>query len=1075
MLAKAAPPHLTLDINTQTLPRDSSPVYLGKLGSATYFIAYDVPGTGRAALFKTDGSSNGTAKIKDLGSGNATVLPNYGIFRPPYEKPVLFLSTGSKAYFLAFTALDGQEVWVTDGTASGTHEVADVFVGPNGSPLMLGLIGTDLIFVESTSATTWQIFKTDGTAAGTTALTSFPTSSYGLLNESVIANGKIYMSIDSATTCCQPDLWVTDGTTPGTHQISPGQGLYHLSPSSLTAFGNSVLLIGTDPGNGGSVLYDVDTASDTIQPLAQAQFNAAHLSSIAVMNGFALFAGAGSALWRTDGTVAGTVLVKDIGPTAPNGGLGSQDEQFLRIGNRAIFFANDGVNGTYLWSSDGTDAGTVPLIATVDQNPQPLFGTVGSHAYFGVSTGVSFGVDSLAVTDGTPAGTHVLATVGAVDGSDFGINEFAGTDTLTFIYAYVNGDPSQAPVRRLFAYAPQTNALTPLRDTTHFVPDERPQLDGGRLLFASFDPVNGLEPWISDGTVAGTHLISDVMPESLTNDSNPSAFVDFGGQLAFLADDGVHGTEIWVSDGSAGGTRQLTHVNPANGVYSPSAMSVMNGSLYFFALDSAGASHFLRVDNPDAAASVLGALTPSPPPTPGFYTPCPDQRSAVLNGNLYFAAQYGTGYELFKTDGTAAGTVRVTDMSASLSFPFAPCSPVTVGSHVFFTSTTATGQQVFATDGTSSGTVQISHIVGTLLPPGAAPAVLNGDLYFSGIDSTNSSQLWKTDGTAAGTTMTATFPSENGGLTAVVPAGVVNGKLLLEVQKGSAPAQLWVSDGTQAGSSALPSPALSSSAGVVVIGSKGYFAVQHGTSSSEPWTTDGTKAGTVLLKDTDPTQTANPLWFQDFNGIAIFEVQDANDGSQLYRSDGTSAGTNLVGPIGAAPIQGFPSTPRARLASGQNFYFTAADPNAGAELFVMSNDPPTAAADSGTVDAGSSVEISVLANDSDPDGSLDTGSVRITTSPGHGTAAADSSGNVTYTPTPGFSGEDSFAYSVSDNQGAVSAPAKVTIEVKAITVTSPAKGGGGGSIGSLDVIALLALCRLRAARRNRSGNPQQVP
>jgi hypothetical protein len=51
----------------------------------------------------------------------------------------------------------------------------------------------------------------------------------------------------------------------------------------------------------------------------------------------------------------------------------------------------------------------------------------------------------------------------------------------------------------------------------------------------------------------------------------------------------------------------------------------------------------------------------------------------------------------------------------------------------------------------------------------------------------------------------------------------------------------------------------------------------------------------------------------------------------------------------------------------------------------------------------------------------------------------------------------------------------VTIEVKAITVTSPAKGGGGGSIGSLDVIALLALCRLRAARRNRSGNPQQVP
>ena len=151
------------------------------------------------------------------------------------------------------------------------------------------------------------------------------------------------------------------------------------------------------------------------------------------------------------------------------------------------------------------------------------------------------------------------------------------------------------------------------------------------------------------------------------------------------------------------------------------------------------------------------------------------------------------------------------------------------------------------------------------------------------------------------------------------------------------------------------------------------------------------------------------------------------------------------------------------------------DPNAGAELFATSNDPPTAAADSATVDAGSSVKINVLANDSDPDGSLDVGSVRITTSPDHGTAAADSSGNVTYTPAPGFSGQDAFAYSVSDNQGAASAPAKVTIEAKAITVTSPAKGGGGGSIGSLDIIALLALWRLRGARRKRSGSPQQGP
>jgi ELWxxDGT repeat protein len=1064
----AGTPHLTLDINTHRAARSSDPTYLGKLGNSIYFIAHDVPGASHAALFKTDGTDGGTTKVRDIGPGG--ILPSYFLYRPPYEKPTLFIPAGTKAYFLAWQTTTGQEVWVTDGTEAGTRMVADVYPGPGGGPLLLGLVGTDLVFASNTSDKTWQIFRSDGTSAGTVALSNFPASSYGILNESVAVNGKIYMSLDKMNICCQPDLWVTDGTIAGTHQIGASTSQYHVEPSSFAVFGNSILFTGGDPNTGSNVLYKLDPTSDTIQILAGAQFNSSYQSSIAVINGFALFVGADSALWRTDGTMAGTSKVKDIGLTTLAGRLGSQDTQLLRVGDRAIFQGDDGVHGAYIWSSDGTDQGTVPLIpahAYPNLGPQTMLGNVGTHGYFAVNNSPSAGSGGwqLAVTDGTLSGTHVLTDVGSIDITDFGINAIQGDDTLTFIYTFNN---TGGITKRLFSYAPQTNTLTPLRDSPQIVNNERPLLDGGHLFFKSFDSVTGVEPWISDGTIAGTHMIQNVNPESLTDDSNPNSFVDFGGELAFLANDGIN-TLIWVSDGTAAGTKQLPKVTPAKGVNLPSPLSVMNGSLYFFAFDGSGSSQLMRVSGPDGAAQALAPLTPMHPPAAYYNPPCLDQRTAVMNNNLYFAAEHGAGYELFKTDGTTTGTVALTNLTTN-TFAFIPCSLTSEGNHVYFTAYTANGLQLWATDGTSAGTVQISNVTGLLSAPTPTPTVLNGQFYFASYDSTNSSQLWKTDGTAAGTLMTATFPSENGNFTSVWPIGVLSGKLLLEALIGTSPPQLWISDGTQAGTTPLDTPPLSQIASVTIIGSKAYFPIQSTPTSSEPWVTDGTQAGTFMLKDTNPQQSSNPLWFQDFRGEAIFEVLDANNGSQLYRTNGTTDGTIAIGPIGAAPLPTLPTDRRPHLASGQNFFFSAVDSNAGVELLALTNDPPAAAADNATSDAGAAVTINVLGNDTDSDGSLDPSSVRITSNPAHGTVTINGDGSIIYTPTAGYTGQDTFAYAVADNQGSVSAPAQVTVDVKAtVTVTPPkgSSGGGGGAVGYLDIAALLTLIGLRTAHRRR--------
>src|SRR5204863_6482475 len=76
----------------------------------------------------------------------------------------------------------------------------------------------------------------------------------------------------------------------------------------------------------------------------------------------------GRELWKSDGTEAGTVLVKDIVP-GPGSGAGS-GPGFLTAVNGTLFFTVYHYSGDVLWKSDGTEAGTV-LVKDVTQGPEP--------------------------------------------------------------------------------------------------------------------------------------------------------------------------------------------------------------------------------------------------------------------------------------------------------------------------------------------------------------------------------------------------------------------------------------------------------------------------------------------------------------------------------------------------------------------------------------------------------------------------------------------------------------------------------------------------------------------------------
>src|SRR5579864_22160 len=573
-------------------PIGSSPTWLGSMGNTLFFIArpaLDPPGN--AALFKSDGTTVGTIQVAQI--------DGFGVLT--YPAGTLFIAADTKAYFLGNTTTDGQQVWVTDGTTAGTHQVANPYTGTDTqSPALLSLIGTDLVFGEQTTEYRLQLFRTDGTAAGTGAISNFAQNQYGRVIDNIGINGKIYVALDSGLSCCAPDLWATDGTIAGTVQIpTPSGPPWHLQPSSLRAFGDSVALI-TDDESHGSRVSTVATATNALTIVDAGP--GVYSSTIAVMDGFILYlsgdASTGQQLWRSDGTVPGTVMVMDMGPGVQLSQL-AQGIVITRVGSRAIFQSENAQDGPQLWGSDGTAQGTVPLIATPTPVGSgfvpPLLGVAGTHGYYAVYNGTDFRV---VVTDGTVAGTHVLSDAGPIDPNSLpgefipGAQVIAGDDTLAFLYIYHLNAPGNT--RHLYTYAPQPNSLTHLLDNDLADEASEPMLTyAGRLYFRGGDPVHSDNPWVSDGTVAGTHI--------LVNLSNVAPIA--GNDSANSASDAAVTINVLANDSESGGTIDTTSVqiisNPTHGdvsvtssgsvVYTPASEFAGSDSFTYSVADAQGA------------------------------------------------------------------------------------------------------------------------------------------------------------------------------------------------------------------------------------------------------------------------------------------------------------------------------------------------------------------------------------------------------------------------------------------------------------------------------------------------------
>lgn len=297
----------------------------------------------------------------------------------------------------------------------------------------------------------------------------------------------------------------------------------------------------------------------------------------------------GRELWKSDGTEAGTVMVKDVNTA------GDANPQFLtKFKDKVLFKAQSAVSAAnekaFLWVSDGTEGGTFqidevePAAPSTNFNINSFFQVAGDKAFFPGDDGLSG--RELWVTDGeTAEGTHlVLDIIIEYVNPEDSAQGTLGNGDLTNIFSINDEQVLFRPRPSGFWYGPEGSA-------------ERGLIDVGN------------EAWISDGTVEGTYPLGDyntVLNEEQNGNlgGNMGEPVLYKNKVWFNANTNELGGEFTYSDGTPDGTKMFANLNGLKndgtnaGGSATNKYSAIFGDLYYTVAQS-------KVGPEDDATNVL--------------------------------------------------------------------------------------------------------------------------------------------------------------------------------------------------------------------------------------------------------------------------------------------------------------------------------------------------------------------------------------------------------------------------------------------------------------------------------------
>jgi ELWxxDGT repeat protein len=185
---------------------------------------------------------------------------------------------------------------------------------------------------------------------------------------------------------------------------------------------------------------------------------------------------------------------------------------------------------------------------------------------------------------------------------------------------------------------------------------------GDNMFFTAKSTANGDELYVTDGTLEGTKLVKDINPGS--GDASPRYLVALNDKLYFQADNGTDGVELWESDGTEAGTKMVANIYAGAESSAPDMLTVLDGKILFRATTVASAADgkkWLHIYDPEtevaSLVSEIQARSEGDAVIPRIQV---DNKHKVA----YFIGEpVGENQEVYKTDGTPAGTGKIMDVT----------------------------------------------------------------------------------------------------------------------------------------------------------------------------------------------------------------------------------------------------------------------------------------------------------------------------------------------------------------------------------------------------------------------------
>jgi ELWxxDGT repeat protein len=379
-------------------------------------------------------------------------------------------------------------------------------------------------------------------------------------------------------------------------------------------------------------------------------------------------------------------------------------------------------------------------------------------------------------------------------------------------------------------------------------------------VFAANDGTNGRELWASDGTAAGTLMLTDRRNAS----SSPGPAVFMSGYWYFAADDGERGRELWRSNGTGVGTEIVLDIRPGAASSGPVELAAIGGRLYFSADDGVHGREPWISDGTTAGTRLLADLVSGP----GFGPDSAPARFQRFGDSVVFVAWEVAPYRgwgriaLYRTDG--AGAVKLMPLGGRNTS--SPPVLFEAGGRLHAIDETALGfgggsGRLVATDGAPGSLLALGSVaVQPQVHPGPTLTTAGGRFFYrapclpaSPAVSCPSDQvaLWMSNATPSGTVPLRSFgPASAPTDAALAPMDLVelNGRVLFVGDDPGSGRELWRSDGTPSGTmllaDILPGPSGSSPSGLLRVGGFVYFGADDGAHGREMWRTDATSAGT---------------------------------------------------------------------------------------------------------------------------------------------------------------------------------------------------------------------------------------